>query len=154
MNRTLAYSVVGLASVGLLASPAMAKHKKPITKTYSVTAPTPDPTNYLNEVGAANYSVCNQVVPQSFHKEAFKAPEAGTLKVEMTGFTGDWDLLLLNGKGSEIGSGGASDLGSPATPAAEKTTIKIKKPDTISIIACNWAGGPTATVKYTFTYAK
>lgn len=154
MNRKLVFTVAAVASVGTLASPALAKHKKPITKTYPVTAPAPDPTNWLDEVGAANYSVCNQVVPQSYNKTPFKAPAAGSLKVEVSGFIGDWDLLILNGKGSEAGHGGSDAISTPNAPTKEVATIKVKKPETFNIIACNWAGGPTATVKYTFTYAK
>lgn len=124
---------------------------KPITKTYTATAPAPDPTNYLP---SAKYSVCEMTVPQSFHTETFKAPAPGKLAVKMTGFSGDWDMLLLDSKGTEITNAGASDIGSPATPATESMSTKVKKGGTTyRIIACNWAGGPTATVTYTFTYA-
>jgi hypothetical protein len=30
--------------------------------------------------------------------------------------------------------------------------VRFKKPTTVTIVACNWSGGPTANVKYTFTY--
>ena len=153
MNRTLVLTVAAAAAVGTVAAPALAApKKKPITKTYSATAPTPDPTNWLNEVGAANYSVCNQVVPQSWHEHQFKAPAAGSLKLELSGFYGDWDLLVMNSKKAEVGAGGAGDVSTPAAPTKETATIKIKKAETFTIVACNWAGGPTGTVKYTFTY--
>jgi hypothetical protein len=147
MNRSMVLATAGvaLATVAVTSDAAPRAPRKPITKTYTATAPAPDPTNWVE----ANYSVCNQMVPNSFHKEPFKAPEAGSLQLEMSGYQGDWDLLVLNSKNSEAGHAGSSDLGVP-----EKTTIKIKKAESFTIVACNWAGGPTATVKYTFTYAK
>jgi hypothetical protein len=121
---------------------------KPITKTYTATAPLPDPTNYAPN---ATYSVCGQTVPQSFYVEPFKAPGVGKLKVEMSGFQGDWDLLITDQKGAELGNSGGTQ---PADPPTETATVKVKKAgSTINIISCNWAGGPTATVKYTITYA-
>jgi hypothetical protein len=140
-----------VAAAALIAAgsalPATAAPRKPITKTYTATAPTPDPTNYA-ELG---YSVCSQMVPQSAFTELFKAPGTGKLKIEMTGFVGDWDLLILDGKGAEIANSGGTQ---PVDPSIEQATIKVKKAGTTyKIISCNWAGGPTATVKYTFTYA-
>ena len=146
---TVALAGLMVAAVAAAPSSAGAKPKKPITKTYTATASTPDPSNYAGQ----GYSVCAQNVPGSFHTEEFKAPAAGKIKVELSGFTGDWDLLLLDSKGTEITTGGASDIGTPQTPARESMTAKIKKPQIYKIIACNWAGGPTGTVKYTFTYA-
>lgn len=134
--------VAGIAALPADAAP------KPITKTYTATAPAPDPSNYSPN---SPYSVCGQTVPQSFHSEPFKAPAPGKLKIEMSGFVGDWDLLIVDGKGAEIANSGGTQ---PADPPTETATIKVKKAAaTYKIIACNWAGGPTATVKYTFTYA-
>ena len=149
MNRRLITAVVTAAAVAGLASPGFAKHKPPIEKSYDVTAPAPDPTNYLSAGGVQSYSVCAQTVPNSYHHETFKAPEAGTLKIELSDYQGDWDLLLMNSKKAEMGFAGSSDLGVP-----EKLTFKIKKADSFIIVACNWAGGPTGKVKYTFTYLK
>lgn len=150
MRKTpLLVSAAALVAAGL-AMPATAA-PKPITKTYTATAPTPDPTNYAPN---SPYEVCAMVVPQSWHSEAFKAPAPGKLSVKLTGFTGDWDLLLIDSKGTQITHGGASDVGTPGTPASESMTTKVKKGGTAyQIIACNWAGGPTGTVTYTFTYA-
>jgi hypothetical protein len=141
-----------LLAAGVATGPATAAPHKPITKTYTATAASPDPTNYAP---TTKYSVCNQTVPGSFQIEPFKAPATGKLAVKLTGFTGDWDLLITDAKkGTEVGSGGGSDVSTPAAPATEATTIKVKKAGTTyNIIACNWAGGPTGTVTYTFTYA-
>ena len=146
MNR-IAISVLAVTTAVCAAGGvAEANHKKPIEKSYTATAPAPDPTNYAG----TGYSVCAQTVPQSFHIEEFSAPEAGTLKAELSGYVGDWDFLLTDDKGRELSNSGLTAfMGEP-----EKMTYKFKKSGTVNIIACNWAGGPTGNVKYTFTYAK
>ncbi len=144
-------AAVGLAAtVGAAGDVALAGPKDPITKTYTATAPTPDPTN----AAAATHQVCNMVVPQSFHIEKFAAPGPGALKVEIDGFVGDWDLLIQDSKGRDVAAATATDTSTPVAPDPDSTAVKVKKAETYSIIACNWVGGPTATVKYTFTFAK
>jgi hypothetical protein len=103
----------------------------------------PDPSNYAQQ----GYSVCAMNVTNSFDRQEFKVPAAGTLAVEVSGYQGDWDLLLLDADNEELATGGSSDLGVPET-----TEVRFKKAQNVSIVACNWAGTPTATVKYTFTY--
>jgi hypothetical protein len=143
-----------VVAAGAAGSPASAAaSKKPISKTYAVTAPVPDPTNWAGQGGVAGYSVCAQRVPSSFQADTFKAPAAGKLKVTLSGFNGDWDLLIMDSKKSEVTAGGDSAVATPAAPATETATAKIKKAGTYTIVACNWAGGPTGSVSYTFTYA-
>ena len=132
------------AGVGALPSEAATKKKpKPIKKTYTATAPLPDPTNYAQQ----GYSVCAQNVPGSFDQKEFKAPAAGSISVTVKDYTGDWDLLLEDADDVELTASGSSDLGAP-----EQTFTKLKKGQVIHIVACNWAGTSTATVSYTFTY--
>ena len=135
---TLAVVALGAASM----SPAIGAPKKTITKTYTATAPTPDPTNV-----AGGYTVCPQRVPGSFQADDFKVPAAGTLHVEVTNYQVDWDLLLMDADKSELASSGSGGVGGPET-----VDIRFKKPETVTIVACNFSGSPTATVKYTFTY--
>lgn len=143
MTRTSALVAAVLTGAVAAAPVALAAPPKPITKTYTATAPAPDPTN-----AAGGYTVCAQNVPGSFHVEEFKAPAAGTLKVELTEYQVDWDLLLMDGKDKEIASSGSGGVGGP-----EITQVKLKKPGVVKIVACNWSGGPTGTVSYTFTFA-
>lgn len=135
-------SLVAVAAAGTLA-PAMAApaKPKPITKTYTATAPTPDPTPIAGDV-------CTPALATARHSEPFKVPAAGRLKVTIE-FTGDWALGLRDKKsGSQIAS---SDGATPETP--ESMDVKFKRATEVFIDACNFAGGPTATVTYTFTYA-
>ena len=145
MNRTATLTLAALAAATVAAPGAVAAppKPKPITKTYTATAPMPDPTNWAGQ----GYSVCAMNVPQSYHIEEFKAPAAGTLKVTLSKFEGDWDSLLLNDKGDEMTYGGSSDVA-----GEEVMQMKFKKAQTVQIIVCNWAGGPTGEVTYTFTF--
>jgi hypothetical protein len=145
-----------LVAAGAAATPASAASKKPISKSYAVTAPAPDPTNWADLGGVAGYSVCAQRIPNSFQKFSFTAPATGRLKVSLTGFTGDWDLLVTDAKGNEVTAGGSDGRNTPATQGEgdENVTVKVKKArTTYNLIACNWVGGPTGTLAYTFTYA-
>lgn len=142
MNKTLTVTLVLVAVGAGSMAPAVAGTKKTITKTYTASAPLPDPTNV-----AGGYSVCAQRVPGSFDIKEFKVPAAGKLKVEVTNYTNDWDALLMDADKAELGESGSGGVGGP-----EVIEVKFKKAQTVSIVACNWAGGPTATVKYVFTY--
>lgn len=143
MNRTAVLALALVAAATATAPGALAAPRT-ITKTYTATAPVPDPTNV-----AGGYSVCAQNVPQSFHVEEFKVPAAGTLKVELTEYQVDWDLLLMDAKDRELAGSGSGGVGEP-----EIAQIKLKKAGLVQIVACNWSGGPTGQVTYTFTFAK
>ncbi|HWL35145.1 MAG TPA: hypothetical protein VNQ77_03030 [Frankiaceae bacterium] len=144
-----------LAATALAGTATAAPKKKPITKSYDASAASPDPTNWANDAGGG-YSVCAQRVPGSFHTHTFTAPALGKINIKVTGFTGDWDVLITDSKGTEIAAGGSSGINTPDAPTAgdESVTLKIKKAKSkINIITCNWVGGPSAKVKYVFTYA-
>ena len=143
------------AGIAVLVAPALAAAPKPITKSFAVNIPVPggaisDPTST---------SACAPATeaPSSMHREAFTAPAAGTLKVEVTGFVGDWDLALSDGKAKRLAEGDNASV-TPTNMSTgavvEKLTYKVKKAGDLVIIVCNFAGGPTGTGKYTFTFAK
>lgn len=150
MNRAVVLGLAVVVVTGAQSGALGAAKKKPITKKWTATAPVPDPTNASPQ---SAYSVCAQTVPGSFHIETFKAPAAGKLVVQITGFQADWDLLIMDAKKREVGASGNGGYGTPVDPSTEKATIKIKKAGTFSIVACNWAGSPTAEGTYTFTFA-
>ncbi|MDT7572200.1 MAG: hypothetical protein QOE05_2374 [Actinomycetota bacterium] len=140
--RTRTALVAGLvlvAGFGSL-SPAMAKGKT-VTKSYTATAATPGPTN-------AATSVCEGKVPGSYFDETFKAPFKGKLMVDQTGFQGDWDLGLF--QDGALSSQSAQDVtADPQTPEHIEG-FKLKKGEEVVIRSCNFAGGPTASLKYVF----
>jgi len=145
-RTALAASLTVVLAAGSLA-PALAAPPKPVSKEYTATAFPPDPSHV-----AITEGICNTTNPTSQHNEPFTVPFAGTLVIDMNGFQGDWDLALYNG--SQLVASSAQDLtADPQTP--EKISVKLKKVgQKLSIRACNFAGGPTAKVKYVHTPAK
>lgn len=144
-RRALVIALAGALAVGVATVPAAAKHKKPITKTYKATAGVPDPSPFATGEG-----ICRTQLEQATHVHEFKAPEAGTLEVLLNGFQGDWALSVRNDKDQTLGDSDQST--SEPLDRPEKVKVKLKKATGIRIVACNFAGGPEATVKYTFTY--
>lgn len=142
LRPVLAVSTAALVVAGsfapVLAAPPKPK-PKPITESYEVGPLLPDPTPILGDV-------CTPTLPTARDSRDIKIPAAGTLKVDIE-FVGDWALGLRDSKGSQIAS---SDGATPETP--ESMLVKLKKAQTVTIDACNFAGAPTATVTYTFTY--
>ena len=135
--------VAGLALVtaaGSLAPAVAAPKKKPIKVTYEVGPLTPDPTPI------ALGEICAPATPSAIDAREIKIPAAGTLQVDID-FVGDWALGMRDKAGDRLAE---SDGGTPETD--ESMTVKFKKAQTITIEACNFAGGPEATVTYTFTF--
>lgn len=126
---------------GALAAPAK---PKPVSKTYTATAFPPDPSHL-----AVTSGICNTTNPASQHNEPFTVPFPGTLKIDMRGFQGDWDLALYSG-GTLVASS-AQQVEEPID-RPESITVKLKKTgQKLQIRACNFSGGPTANVKYVHT---
>ena len=137
-RTALVASLVLVAGVGSV-TPAMAKGKT-VTKSYVATAATPGPSNVAR-------GVCAGDVPGSYFDESFKAPFAGKLQVDQTGFVGDWDLGLF--QDGALAAQSAQDVtADPQTPEHIEG-FKLKKGEEVVIRSCNFSGGPTAHVKYT-----
>ena len=144
--RTAAVSaVVAVVAAGTLAPAVAAPAKpKPVSKKWTATAATPDPVFPL-----ANSQNCGPELPGSFHEEPFTVPYAGTLKVDLTGFQGDWALAVRKGDKSLADSD--QSVGEPID-RPETITLKFKKGgDKLMIRACNFSGGPTAQGALTMT---
>lgn len=154
--RRAPLALTGCLALAALASPASAAPKKPITKSYDITLTAADPTNVVNDTTKTGYDVCAQRVPGSYQIENFTAPAVGKMKFKLTGFTGDWDLLVMDSKNNQITSGGSNGENTPNDPSAgdEATSAKVKKAKTLyRVVACNFSGGLTGKLTITFEYA-
>ena len=146
--------VVATAAVALVAagthSPASAKPKKkpPITKSYSMTLPPlPDP------LPSGTSCTREAVGSVFFHDEKITTTGAGTLTAEVSGFAGDWDITVFDPDGvAAIADGTSTGGGAPATAGKDTVVASWKKPTTITVRTCNFAGSPQAKGSYTFTY--
>lgn len=157
MRKALALTAVAVVAAGSFA-PAVAAPKpkpKPITASYSVTgAPIPLPLTGSTPVEDASSCMNPEFEGVSTTTKTIKTVGAGTLTVDVAGFTGDWDITIMNDKREMVAAGDGS-----ATPTAlttpgvtEKAVVKFKKASTILIAVCNFLGSPSANVKYAYVY--
>jgi len=110
--------------------------------TIQVTDATPDPTG--GGIGDPPTGICGGKLPAE-KGAPVKFPSAGKIKMELSGFQGDWGLALRDDKGKLI----AGDDQNP--PATEVVSTKIKKAGTYALQGCNLGGTSLATIKWTFT---
>ena len=140
MRTRLVLAVLPVALIGVTAAGSFAA-PKPTKGSFDASA-SPDPTPVAGEV-------CQGRTPSGRFEVPLKIPAAGKLKVDLTGFQGDWDLTV-EGKGSAILAQSAGFV----EATTETVTVKFKKKTDITIVACNFAGGPTAKGSYVFTPVK
>lgn len=134
--------IVGLTGA-LTGAPALAGKKKKKKGSFSAENPVPwpGPDGCLESSEGVNKTT-----------ETMKAPFTGVLTVTMTDFDGDWDLFVTDSEGTDLGSATASQL--TGDPPEEEVVLALKKGFEFSMVACNWLGGPTAEVGWTFVALK
>ena len=92
----------------------------------------------------------------SMHSESVKAKGAGTLFAKVSGFSGDWDITVVDAADNsviDVGSGTSTGGGAPTQNGVDTVTIKVKRATSFLVRYCNYAGTPQASGTYTFTYA-
>lgn len=138
MRTRLVLAALPIALVGVTAATSMAAPKE--MKGSFDAAALPDPSATAGEV-------CQGVSPAGRFEVPLKVPAAGKLQVDLA-FVGDWDLTLEDAKGKILAESAAFEA------PTEAISVKFKKPAEVTIVACNFAGAPTATGEYVFTPAK
>lgn len=146
-------AVAAVVVSGMLAAPAGAAPKQ-IKKSFDVLIPVPL-RGYLSMSEPVQ---CAPGGPGSFgssHWEPFRAPAAGTLQVEVTGFAGDWDVVLFVA-GDRVAEGGPTRTPTQMSDGSvvERLTYRFTKRGEGEIKICNFAGSPSGKGKYVFTYAR
>lgn len=144
MRKLTITLLAATVAMGALAAPAVAKKKKVhIHEEFSAQL-LPFP-NAVEDVGHSCTAGLDDV-----HKFTipFQAPVAGTLTVELAGFTGDWDLYVFDEAGGPLGASEESQL--QGSEAKEQIVTTLKAKETINIVACNWLGAPDASGYYKF----
>lgn len=135
-------SVVGLLvfalSMGAMVPTAAAKKKKIEDSWTAQGLPFPVETascqNGIEGVNLVNHEL--------------KTPGKGTMDVTMTGYVGDWDLWVFDPDGNALGS----STGFVDVPT-ERVVVPIRGMSHVVVLACNFAGGPTAEVTSIYTYS-
>lgn len=140
--RTRTTLVVGLMAmtVAVPLLPAQAGPPQAFSKSMVFVDKTPDPSAYL--LGPEH---CLGELPRE-KPVAVTIPGPGTLDVAISGFTGEWSLLIAGPNGKVVGTADA------AAPATEATKIRFKKAMKIEILPCNLAGTFEAKLVYSYTY--
>jgi hypothetical protein len=140
MRTRLVLAVVPVALIGVTAAGSLAAPKE--TKGTFDAAASPDPTPAAGEV-------CQGITPSGRFEVPLKIPVPGKIKVDLTGFQGDWDLTIEDKTGAVL-----SQSAGFVEATTETVAVKFKKKTEITIVACNFAGGPTAKGSYVFTPTK
>ena len=146
-------AIVSMLALGLIASafsagPAVAGKKKKKTVTihqeFSAGPHLPLPGQEVAGCADGQAVVHKTVVP-------FTTPAKGVLEVELGEFQGDWDLYVYEA-GSIIAASESDQTG--GAPATEQIMVNVGAKKALEIVACNWAGGPTASGHYMYKYKK
>ncbi|MEA2477032.1 MAG: hypothetical protein QOF16_153 [Actinomycetota bacterium] len=154
MRKTITSVLIGVLVAAALSTAAQAK---PVGGSYDETlAPFPKLAAWGDPAGVAEPSCLSGQSGVNWDAHDFTAPANGTLMASMKGFTGDWDLFILNDQGDRVHPLAASvnDQATAGAAAEEEVTLAVKKGQKVQITPCNWAGGPQATATYMFMPAK
>lgn len=150
MYARLLTAVATVSAVASFAVPADAAKRKTreMKESYTLSLPVPFPGM---ETVPTLFGCTDGPEDLSKDSKAIKLPAGGTLKAQVA-FTGDWDLYVVDSKGTMVALAENEQTG--MDPGTEKLTWKAKKAQTVTLIACNWAGMKDATVSYVFSYVK
>ena len=154
MRKALATLIALGLVASFTASPALAgKKKKKVTKTIEETIDvTAVPFPNLSSHTSTPTPGCT-AGQEGVHKltKAFETPGAGKLTLSMSGFTGDWDLYVLDGNVAIARSDSAQvpDM----APPEEKIELALAKGKTYDLVICNWAGAPQASANLKYVYS-
>ena len=142
MSRTVLLSAGAALLAASAFAPAAAAPPKSFSRTVTFVDSTPDPSAYF--LGPEH---CMGRLPAE-QPVAVTIPGPGVVDVAISGFTGEWSLMITDKNGDVIATADAD------APATESTSFRIKRPGKINILPCNLAGTSEATLKYGYTYKR
>ena len=149
MRKLIAVMLLGALGASMAAAPAFAGKKKIHDSFTALALPFP---NYSSHTATAKPGCTAGQEGVHWVGHEFKPPANGQLSASMEGFDGDWDLYVFQGDVALMRSDQAQVP--DGAPAEEKLALPLKKGKAVTIVACNWAGGPEATVHYQFVFKK
>lgn len=123
-------------------SPALAAPPSSFSKTVTFVDATPDPSGFL--LGPEH---CQGRLPAE-QPVGVNIPGPGVVDVAISGFTGEWSLMITDKDGEVIATADAD------APATEATSFRMKRAGKINILPCNIAGTSQASLKYGYTYKR
>ncbi len=138
-RRILVTAALCAIAAGSLAPAQAAPKPKPFSGSVTFHDATPDPTGGFG----AN---CQGTLPVE-KAVGIKVPASGVLTVSLTGFTGDWALVVADDAGKVLGS-------SDTFPESENAVVTLKKAGTVQLLPCNLGGTVDATVNFAYRFKK
>jgi hypothetical protein len=139
-RTALSAGLAALLVAGVTAPSVAATKKKPKPIKGSFTAAgLPDPTPAAGDD-------CEPMLPTSKTEKAFTIPARGVLHIETANVL-DWSVSVLTEDGEMLS---CADGTTPTDK--EMTDVSFKKKTKVILRAANFAGEPTVTVNYVFTY--
>ena len=136
------FALLCAAAVLAVVTPAEAAPPKGFSKTLTFVDETPDPSAYL--LGPEH---CLGRLPRE-KPVVVTIPGTGIVRIAISGFLGEWSLLVSNAAGDVIATADAD------APATESLEMRLKKAQRIQILPCNLAGTFEAKLTYSYTYKK
>lgn len=151
MRKALALLAAG-ALVASLSSAAMAGKPKKIHETFGATlAPFPKDERWQQEGQFTAPGCYSGMEGVNWVAHEFTAPGKGELRMWMEGFTGDHDMYLYITEDVFL-RGDQAQVGTTMAPPEEEIRYVMKKGETVTMIACNWAGQPEVLAHYEGTF--
>jgi len=142
-HRIFATAAAAMLVVGLISASAVAA---PPSGTWTYTDTTPDPSTLQND---ATQHCEGQLPagPADVNSQPFKAKRAGVLSLTAHN-SADWAMEVKDSKGNIITGTDGADVNTP-----ENMVVTLRK-GSYEVIYCNFAGEPSITVDYKFTFSK
>lgn len=123
-------------------TPAQAAPPASFSKTVTFVDKTPDPSAYfLGPEHCMGRLPAEKPVPVSI-------PGPGMVEIAISGFTGEWSLMVTDAAGDLIASADAD------APATESMSLRMRRAGKINILPCNLAGTFEAQLRYSYRYKK
>ena len=81
-----------------------------------------------------------------FATQEFTSPGKGQLRFYAEGFTGDWDLYIMDG--DQVLYRSEQSQVPDQAPPEEEITMSLKKGQTVTLAVCNWLGDPNVVAAF------
>ena len=150
MRKVIAL-LIGSALVAMMASSAVAAKPKKVHETFGATLlPFPKDEQWA-PAGFTKPGCTSGEEGVHWVAQEFTAPGKGNLRVWMEGFTGDHDVYLYISDTVFL-RGDQAQVGTTMAPPEEEINFVMKKGQTVTMVACNWAGQPDVLAHYEGTF--
>ncbi len=144
LRTPLLTAVLCVVAAGALAPAQAAPKPKSYEGSVAFQDTTPDPTG---NSAATDQEHCRGELPRE-KGVTLKVANPGVVTVSISGFQGDWTLMVTDDKDKTLGGADVNP------PDYENAVITLKKPATIVMYPCNLVGSFDATLSWAYRYKK